>query len=155
MKPIIGEARSRQNTREILQMFPQRLRHFFQAIVFVKKGLGIRRKLNSHLPSQSNKNASKHFEWKRITLEDIDRLWRKSGKLDAPFREQLSHFAHGVESILKSNVPYEYRLNWKSVTQDDIDRQWVVSFSVHPAFGRQICHFAVGIERTLQTCNHK
>jgi hypothetical protein len=80
----------------------------------------------------------------------VDRLWRKSGKLDAPFREQLGHFAHGVESILKSNVPDEYRLNWQSINQDDIDRQWFVSFSVHPAIGQQLGHFAVGI-RTIAT----
>ena len=97
----------------------------------------------------------KYFEWKRITLEDIDRLWRKSGKLDAPFREQLGHFAQGVESILKSNVPYEYRLNWQSITQDEVDRQWVVSFSVHPAFGQQLGHFAVGIERIVIKANSK
>ena len=122
------------------------LKTFLRAILFVKKVLGVRREQNSFLPSQSNKNASKHFEWKRITLEDIDRLWRKSGKLDAPFREQLGHFAHSVESILKNEVPDQFRLNWQSITQDEVDRQWVVSFSVHPAFGRQLCHFAVGIQ---------
>ena len=124
-------------------------------MLFVKKVLGVRREQNSFLPSQSNKNPSKHFEWKRITLEDIDRLWRESGKVDAPFREQLSHFAHGVESILKNHVPEEYRLNWQSVTQDDIDRQWVVSFSMHPAAGQQLGHFAVGVEKILKDRNLK
>jgi hypothetical protein len=95
----------------------------------------------------------KYFEWKRITLEDIDRLWRKSGKLDAPLREQLGHFAHGVESTLKNEVPDQFRLNWQSITQDEVDRQWVVSFSVHPAFGRQLCHFAVGIQTISKNKN--
>jgi hypothetical protein len=125
------------------------LKTFLRAILFVKKVLGVRREQNSFLPTQSNKNASKHFEWKRITLEDIDRLWQKSGKLDAPFREQLNHFAQGVESILKSDMPAQHRLNWQSITQDEIDRQWVVSFSVHPASGQQLGHFAVGIERLV------
>jgi hypothetical protein len=130
------------------------LRAFLRAIILVKKVLGIHRIHNSNPSSQPNKNITKYFEWKRITLEDIDRLWRESGKVDAPFREQLSHFAHGVESILKNHVPEEYRLNWQSVTQDDIDRQWVVSFSVHPAFGRQLCHFATGIQ-TIATVRNQ
>ena len=131
------------------------LKALLRALIFFKKVLGTTRNHKNNISSQPNKNTKECFAWKRITLEDIDRLWRESGKVDAPFREQLSHFAHGVESILKNHMPEEYRLNWQSVTQDDIDRQWVVSFSVHPAFGRQICHFAVGIERTLKTCNHK
>ncbi|MFM9991876.1 MAG: hypothetical protein ACKVOY_10645 [Burkholderiaceae bacterium] len=122
------------------------LKGFLQAIIIVKKVLGITRNHNIKPPSQPVNNATKYFEWKRITLEDIDRLWRKSGKLDAPFREQLGHFAHGVESTLKNEVPDQFRLNWQSITQDDIDRQWVVSFSVHPAFGQQLGHFAVGIQ---------
>ena len=122
------------------------LKAFLRAIILVKKVLGIHRIHNSNPSSQPNKNITKYFEWKRITLEDIDRLWRESGKVDAPFRDQLSHFAHGVESILKNHVPEEYRLNWQSITQDDIDRQWVVSFSVHPAAGQQLGHFAVGIQ---------
>ena len=129
------------------------LKGFLRAIIIVKKVLGITRNHNSKPPSQPVNNATKYFEWKRITLEDIDRLWRKSGKVDAPFREQLSHFAHGVESILKSNVPYEYRLNWKSVTQDDVVRQWAASCTVHPSFGRQFCHFAVGIESIVVNAN--
>jgi len=96
----------------------------------------------------------KYFEWKRITLEDIDRLWRESGKVDAPFRDQLSHFAHGVETILKNEVPVQNRLNWQTITQDEVDRQWVVSFSVHPAFGRQLCHFATGIQ-TIATVRNQ
>jgi hypothetical protein len=131
------------------------LKAFLRAIILVKKVLGIHRIHNSNSSSQPNKNTKECFAWKRITLDDIDRLWRESGKVDAPFREQLSHFAHGVETILKNEVPVQNRLNWQSITQDEVDRQWVVSFSVHPAFGRQICHFAVGIERTLKTCNHK
>ena len=131
------------------------LKAFLRAIILVKKVLGIHRIHNSNPSSQPNKNTKECFAWKRITLDDIDRLWRESGKVDAPFRDQLSHFAHGVESILKNHVPEEYRLNWQSVTQDEIDRQWVVSFSLHPAFGQQLGHFAVGIERTLETCNHK
>ena len=131
------------------------LKTFLRAILFVKKVLGVRREQNSFLPSQSNKNPSKHFEWKRITLEDIDRLWRESGKVDASFREQLSHFAHSVESILKNHVPEEYRQYWQSITQDDIDRQWVVSFSVHPAAGQQLGHFAVGVERIVVKANSK
>jgi hypothetical protein len=129
------------------------LKGFLRAIIIVKKVLGITRNHNSKPPSQPVNNATKYFEWKRITLEDIDRLWRESGKVDASFREQLSHFAHGVESILKNHVPEEYRLNWQSITQDDIDRQWVVSFSVHPAFGRQLCHFAVGIQTIATNSN--
>ena len=129
------------------------LKGFLRVIIIFKKVLGITREHDSKPPSQPVNNATKYFEWKRITLEDIDRLWRKSGKLDAPFREQLSHFAHGVESILKSNVPYEYRLNWQSFNQDDIDRQWVVSFSVHPAFGKQLGHLAVGIEKLVKLRN--
>ena len=128
------------------------LKAFLRAILFVKKVLGITRNHKS-ISSQPNKNITKYFEWKRITLEDIDRLWRESGKVEASFREQLSHFAHGIESILKNHVPEEYRLNWQSVNQDDIDRQWVVSFSVHPAFGQQLCHFAVGIERLVKLRN--
>ena len=131
------------------------LKALLRALIFVKKVLGITRNHKSKISSQPNKNITKYFEWKRITLEDIDRLWRESGKVDAPFREQLSHFAHGVESILKNHVPEEYRLNWQSVTQDDIDRQWVVSFSLHPAFGQQIGHFAVGIARILVNANSK
>jgi hypothetical protein len=122
------------------------IKTLFRTIITIKKLLGISKNRKSYLPSQPNINTSKYLEWKRITLEDIERLWRKSGKLDAPFREQLSHFSHGVESILKNHVPEEYRLNWQSITQDDIDRQWVVSFSVHPAFGQQLGHFAVGIQ---------
>ena len=129
------------------------IKTLLRTIITIKKLLGISKNQKSYLPSQPNKNSLKYFEWKRITLEDIDRLWRKSGKLDAPFREQLGHFAQGVESILKSNVPYEYRLNWHSITQDDIDRQWVVSFSVHPAAGQQLGHFAVGIERLVKLQN--
>ncbi len=123
------------------------LKAFLRAMILVKKVLGIHRIHNSNPPSQSNKYATGCFAWRRITLDDIDRLWRKSGKLDAPFREQLGHFAHSVESILKNEVPVQNRLNWQSITQDDIDRQWVVSFSVHPAFGQQLGHFAVGIKR--------
>ena len=122
------------------------IKTLLRTIITIKKLLGISKNRKSYLTSQPNKNSMKYFEWKRITLEDIDRLWRKSGKLDAPFREQLGHFAQGVESILKSNVPYEYRLNWQSITQDEVDRQWVVSISVHPAFGQQHGHFAVGIQ---------
>jgi hypothetical protein len=129
------------------------LKGFLRVIIIVKKVLGITRNHNSKPPSQPVNNATKHFEWKRITLEDIDRLWRKSGKLNAPFQEQLGHFAHGVESILKSNLPDEYGLYWRSITQDDIDRQWAVSCTVHPAFGRQFCHFAVGIERIVVNAN--
>jgi hypothetical protein len=88
-------------------------------------------------------------------LADIDRLWRKSGKLDAPFREQLTHFANGLDSILKNEVLDQHRLNWQSITQDDIDRQWVVSFSVHPAAGQQLGHFAVGVEKILKDRNLK
>ena len=131
------------------------IKTLLRTIITIKKLLGISKNRKSYLPSQPNKNSLKYFEWKRITLEDIDRLWRKSGKLDAPFREQLGHFAQGVESILKSNVPYEYRLNWHSITQDDIDRQWVVSFSVHPAAGQQLGHFAVGVERIVVKANSK
>ena len=131
------------------------IKTLLRTIITIKKLLGISKNQKSYLPSQPNKNSLKYFEWKRITLEDIDRLWRKSGKLDAPFREQLGHFAQGVESILKSNVPYEYRLNWQSITQDEVDRQWVVSFSVHPAFGQQLGHFAVGIERIVIKANSK
>jgi hypothetical protein len=129
------------------------IKTLLRTIIAIKKLLGISKNQKSYLPSQPNKNSLKYFEWKRITLEDIDRLWRKSGKLDAPFREQLSHFAHGVESILKDHVPEENRLNWQSVTQDDIDRQWAVSSTVHPAFGRQVCHFAVAIERVVVKAN--
>ena len=129
------------------------LKKFLRAILFVKKVLGVRREQNGLPPTQSNKNASKHFEWKRITLEDIDRLWQKSGKLDAPFRDQLGHFANGIDSILKSDMPDQNRLNWQSISADDIDRQWVVSFSVNPSFGRQLCHFAVGIERLVKLRN--
>jgi len=128
------------------------LKAFLRAILFVKKVLGITRNHKS-ISSQPNKNITKYFEWKGITLEDIDRLWRESGKVEASFREQLSHFAHGIESILKNHVPEEYRLNWQSVNQDDIDRQWVVSFSVHPAFGQQLGHFAVGIEKLVKLRN--
>ena len=131
------------------------IKTLLRTIITIKKLLDISKNRKSYLPSQPNKNSMKYFEWKRITLEDIDRLWRKSGKLDAPFREQLGHFAQGVESILKSNVPYEYRLNWQSITQDEVDRQWVVSFSVHPAFGQQLGHFAVGIERIVIKANSK
>ena len=129
------------------------LKALLQALIFVKKVLGITRNHKSNISSQPTKTAKECFAWKRITLDDIDRLWRKSGKLDAPFRDQLSHFAHGVDSILKNEVLDQYRLNWQSITQDDIDRQWVVSFSVHPAFGRQIGHFAVGIERLVKLRN--
>ena len=122
------------------------IKTLLRTIITIKKLLGISKNQKSYLPSQPNKNSLKYFEWKRITLEDIDRLWRKSGKLDAPLREQLGHFAQGVESILKNHVPDEYRLNWKSITQDEVDRQWVVSFSVHSAFGQQLGHFAVGIQ---------
>lgn len=122
------------------------LKTFLLAIIFVKKVLGVRREKNSFLSSQSNKNSSKYFERKRIALEDIDRLWRKSGKLDAPFRDQLTHFAQSVESILRNEVPEHYRLYWQSINQDDIDRQWVVSFSVHPSIGQQLGYFAVGIQ---------
>jgi len=130
------------------------LKALLRTILFVKKVLGITGNHKS-ISSQPNENITKYFEWKRITLEDIDRLWRKSGKLDAPFREQLSHFAHGLESILKSNVPDEYRLYWQSITQDYIDKQWQESKTVHPAFGRQICHFASGIERIVVNANSK
>jgi hypothetical protein len=129
------------------------LKGFLRAIIIVKKVLGITNNHNSKPPSQPLNNAKKYFEWKRITLEDVDRLWRKSGKLDAPFRAQVGHFAHGIEKILKNQVPVQYRLNWQSITQDDTDRQWDVSCAVHPAFGRQIGHFAVGIERILQEHN--
>jgi len=129
------------------------IKTLLRTIITIKKLLGISKNRKSYLTSQPNKNSMKYFEWKRITLEDIDRLWRKSGKLDAPFREQLGHFAQGVESILKSNVPYEYRLNWKSVTQDDVVRQWAASCTVHPSFGRQFCHFAVGIESIVVNAN--
>ena len=124
-----------------------------RTIITINKLLGISKNHKSYLISQPNKNITKYFELKRITLEDIDRLWRKSGKVDVPFRDQLSHFARGVESILKNHVPEVYRLNWQSITQDDIDRQWVVSFSVHPAFGKQLGHFAVGIQTIATSRN--
>ena len=107
------------------------LKALLRALIFFKKVLGITRNHKNNISSQPNKNSTKYFEWKRITLEDIDRLWRKSGKLEEPFRDQLSHFAYGVETILKNHVPEKYRLNWQSITQDDIDRQWVVSFSTY------------------------
>jgi hypothetical protein len=129
------------------------LKGFLRVIIIVKKVLGITRNHNSKPLSQLVNNATKYFEWKRITLEDIDRLWRKSGKLEEPFRDQLSHFAYGVETILKNEVPDQYRLNWQSINQDDIDRQWVVSFSLHPAFGQQIGHFAVGIQTIAKNRN--
>ena len=129
------------------------IKTLLRTIITIKKLLGISKNRKSYLPSQPNINTSKYLEWKRITLEDIDRLWRESGKVEASFREQLSHFAHGVESILKDHVPEENRLNWQSVTQDDIDRQWAVSSTVHPAFGRQVCHFAVAIERVVVKAN--
>lgn len=129
------------------------IKTLLRTIITIKKLLGISKNRKSYLTSQPNINASKYLEWKRITLEDIDRLWRESGKVDAPFRDQLSHFAHGVESILKNHVPEKYRLNWQSITQDDIDRQWVVSFSVHPASGQQLGHFAVGIEKIVVKAN--
>ena len=131
------------------------IKTLLRTIITIKKLLGISKNRKSYLPSQPNINTSKYLEWKRITLEDIDRLWRETSKVEASFREQLSHFAHGIESILKNHVPEEYRLNWQSVNQDDIDRQWVVSFSVHPAFGQQIGHFAVGIARILVNANSK
>jgi hypothetical protein len=137
----------------VLSLLWTRLKAFLRAILFVKKVLGITSNRNGSPSSQPNKNSMKYFEWKRITLEDIDRLWRESGKVEASFREQLNHFAHGIESVQKNHVPEEYRLNWQSITQDDIDRQWVVSFSVHPAAGQQLGHFAVGIERLLQDRN--
>jgi hypothetical protein len=129
------------------------IKTLLRTIITIKKLLGISKNRKSYLPSQPNINTSKYFEWKRITLEDIDRLWRESGKVDASFREQLSHFAYGVETILKNEVPVQNRLNWQSITQDEVDRQWVVSFSVHPAFGRQLGHFAVGIERLVKLRN--
>ena len=129
------------------------IKTLLRTIITIKKLLGISKNRKSYLPSQPNINTSKHFEWKRITLEDIDRLWRESSKVEASFREQLSHFAHGIESILKNHVPDEYMLHWQSITQDDIDRQWVVSFSVHPAFGQQLGHFAVGIEKLVKLRN--
>jgi len=129
------------------------LKTFLRVILFTKKVLGIRKDQSSELQGQHNKNTEECFVWKRITLDDIDRIWRESGKVDAPFREQLSHFAHGVGSILKSNAPDEYRLYWRSITQDDIDRQWAISCTVHPSFGRQFCHFAVGIERIAVKAN--
>jgi hypothetical protein len=141
-----------EGSRKIVHVSPK-IKALIRAILFIKKVLGIRRNFNGNPSSQPDKNSTKYFEWKRITLKDIDRLWQKSGKLDAPFRRQLTHFAHGVESILKNNVPEEYRLNWQSLTQDDVDRQWVVSFSVHPSSGQQLGHFAVGIERILQDRN--
>ena len=79
------------------------LKGFLRAIIIVKKVLGITKNHNSKPPSQPLNNAKKYFEWKRITLEDIDRLWRKSGKLDAPFRAQLGHFAVGIERILQEH----------------------------------------------------
>ena len=141
-----------QGSRKIVHVSPK-IKALVRAILFIKIILSITRNLNINSPSQDIKNAPKYFEWKRITLEEIDRLWRKSEKLDAPFRGQLTHFAHGVERIMKNNVPEEYRLNWQSITQDDIDRQWVFSFSVHPSSGQQLGHFAVGIERILQDRN--
>ena len=129
------------------------LKEFLRAIIIVKKVLGITRNHNRKPPSQLNRNAKEYLTCKRITLDDIDRLWRKSGKLDAPFREQLTHFANGLDSTLKNEVLDQYRLNWQSITQDEVDRQWVVSFSVHPASGQQLGHFAVGIERILQDRN--
>ena len=143
-----------EGSRRIVHVSPK-IKALLRAILFIKKVLGIRRNFNDNPSSQPNKNSTKYFEWKRITLEDIDRLWRESGKLDATFRDQLRHFAHGVESILKSNTPDEYRLYWQTISQDDIDRQWVVSFSVHPAFGRQLCHFATGVERIVVKANSK
>jgi hypothetical protein len=131
------------------------LKAFLRAMILVKKVLGIHRIQNSKPPSQPNKNAKEYLTCKRITLADIDRLWRKSGKLDAPFREQLTHFANGLDSILKNEVLDQHRLNWQSITQDDIDRQWVVSFSVHPAAGQQLGHFAVGVEKILKDRNLK
>ena len=131
------------------------LKAFLRAILLIKKVLGTRRIHNSRLPNQPNINTKELFAWTRITLVDIDMLWRKSGNLDAPFGGQLTHFAQGVESILRVNAPEESRLYWRNITQADIDRQWSVSSKVHPAFGRKICHFAVGIERILQDQNLK
>lgn len=131
------------------------IKTLLRTIITIKKLLGISKNRKSYLASQPNKNIMKYFEWKRITLEDIDRLWRESGKVDAPFRQQLGHFAHSVESILKSNVLDEYRPYWQSITQDDIDRLWAVSCTVHPAFGSQLCHFAVEIERIVVNANSK
>lgn len=131
------------------------LKIFLRAILFIKKLLGARRIQHSRFPNQPRGNDKECLARKRITLDDIDRLWRKSGKLDALFGDQLTHFAYGVDSILQNHVPEEYRLNWQSITQADINHQWSVSSTVHPAFGRQFCHFAVGIESMLQERNLK
>lgn len=131
------------------------LKVFLRAILFIKKVLGIRRIQNSRLPNQPNTNTEECFAWTRITLDDIDMLWRKSGKLHAPFGCQLTHIAQGVESILHGNAPQESRLYWRNITQADIDRQWSASSTAHPAFGRQLCHFAVGIERISKDRNKK
>ena len=64
------------------------LKAFFRVILFVKKIFDITRSYKSNPPIQPNKNAKECITWKRITLDDIDRIWRKSGKLDAPFKRQ-------------------------------------------------------------------
>ena len=40
-------------------------------------------------------------QWKGITLEDIDKQWRKSKEVHPSFGQQLGHFAAGIDRILK------------------------------------------------------
>jgi hypothetical protein len=135
------------------QQHSSALKTFLRVIIFTKKILGIHKVQKSQFPFQPNKNTLECFEWKRITLVDIDRLWRISGKLDASFPEQLSHFSHSIESNLNKNMTKTFIPRGQFLTQDAIDRQWVISRNVHPAFGRQLCHFAVAIETTVVNAN--
>jgi len=45
--------------------------------------------------------TTKSREWKRITLDDIDKQWQESKTVHPAFGRQICHFAAGIEEILK------------------------------------------------------
>ena len=45
--------------------------------------------------------TTKSREWKRITLDDIDKQWQESKTVHPAFGRQICHFAAGIEETLK------------------------------------------------------
>jgi len=70
---------------------------------------GFFKKYLSHSPSSSQVmspglNETSHIpprQWKGITLDDIDKQWRKSKEVHPSIGQQLGHFAAGIDRILK------------------------------------------------------
>jgi hypothetical protein len=49
----------------------------------------------------NTQTTTQNREWKRITLDDIDKQWQESKTVHPAFGRQICHFAAGIEETLK------------------------------------------------------